>query len=58
MGYWTRFADTGDPNGSGAVTWPMYDPSADSMLQLDDTFLSINGYHNPECNYLVTLPQP
>lgn len=28
MGYWTRFAATGDPNGSGATTWPRYDSSA------------------------------
>lgn len=58
MGYWTRFAATGNPNGSGAVTWPLYDPTNESMLQLDDTFVTINGYHNPQCDYLVTLPQP
>jgi len=58
MGYWTRFAATGNPNGGGAVAWPPYDPSADSMLQLDDIFLAINGYDNPQCDYLVTLPQP
>ena len=22
MGYWTRFAATGDPNGAGALVWP------------------------------------
>jgi para-nitrobenzyl esterase len=58
MGYWTRFAATGNPNGAGAVTWPPYDPTTDSMLQLDDTLVQINGYHNPQCDYLVTLPQP
>ncbi|MFN8583607.1 MAG: carboxylesterase family protein [Gemmatimonadaceae bacterium] len=25
IGYWTRFAATGDPNGAGAVSWPRYD---------------------------------
>jgi len=58
MGYWTHLAATGNPNGSGAVAWPSYDPTTDSMLQLDDTFLAINGYNNPQCDYLVTLPQP
>jgi len=58
MGYWTRFAATGNPNGDGAVAWPPYDPSTDSMLQLDDIFFAINGYDNPQCDYLVTLPQP
>jgi len=57
MGYWSRFAATGDPNGAGAVTWPQYDASTDSMLQIDDTQVAINGYHNTECDYLSTLPQ-
>jgi para-nitrobenzyl esterase len=58
MGYWTRFAATGNPNGAGAIVWPAYNTSTDSMLQLDDTFVAINGYNNPQCDYLVTLPQP
>jgi len=56
MGYWTRFAATGNPNGAGAVQWPAYDATTDAMLQLDDTFVQINGYHNPQCDYLATLP--
>jgi len=56
MGYWTRFAATGNPNGAGAVQWPAYDPTTDVMLQLDDSFVAINGYHNPQCDYLATLP--
>ncbi|MFI5095187.1 MAG: carboxylesterase/lipase family protein [Candidatus Acidiferrales bacterium] len=58
MGYWTRFAATGDPNGASATPWPAYDASSDSMLQLDDTFAMINGYHNPQCDYFSTLPFP
>jgi para-nitrobenzyl esterase len=58
MGYWTRFAATGDPNGSGTVPWPRYDATTDAMLQLDDTPAQANGYHTPQCDYLVTLPQP
>ncbi len=58
MGYWSRFAKTGDPNGSGAITWPRYDSAADAMLQLDDTaatLISTNGYHNTQCDYFTTL---
>lgn len=35
MGYWTRFAATGDPNGGRAPVWPRYDTSA-RYLELGD----------------------
>jgi hypothetical protein len=28
------------------------------MLQLDDTFVAINGCDNSQCDYLVTLRNP
>lgn len=56
MGYWTRFAATGNPNGAGAAQWPSYDATTDVMLQLDDMQIVVNGYHNPQCDYLATLP--
>jgi para-nitrobenzyl esterase len=37
MGYWTRFAATGDPNGGDAPQWPAYDAATDLHLQLGDT---------------------
>jgi para-nitrobenzyl esterase len=58
MGYWSRLAKNGDPNGSGDVQWPRYDASTDAMLQLDDTpssLIVINGYHNTQCDYFSTL---
>jgi para-nitrobenzyl esterase len=55
MGYWSRFAKTGDPNGSGATSWPHYDATTDAMLQIDETQTKINGYHNQQCDYLVPL---
>jgi para-nitrobenzyl esterase len=33
--YWTQFAKTGDPNGSGNPTWPAYTAANDSILMLD-----------------------
>jgi para-nitrobenzyl esterase len=56
MGYWTRFATTGDPNGAGAVQWLRYDNQNESVLQLDDTTVTITAYHKDLCNYLSTLP--
>jgi para-nitrobenzyl esterase len=51
MGYWTRFATTGDPNGSGASRWPPYNATADPMLQIDDVSVQINGYRTQQCDF-------
>ena len=55
MDYWARFAATGDPNGAGANPWLAYDAN-ESILQLDDSITTINGYRNPQCDFLSTLP--
>ena len=41
--YWVNFAATGDPNGDGRPDWPVYDPSADGVLELGDTIGVIQG---------------
>jgi len=35
MGYWTRFAKTGDPNGGGSTAWPAYS-SKEQNLEIGD----------------------
>jgi para-nitrobenzyl esterase len=60
MGYWSRFAATGDPNGAGAVQWLPYDTS-ENILQLGvqggDTIANLpSGYRNTQCDFLSTLP--
>jgi len=35
VGYWARFAATGDPNGSAAPAWPRYTADADQHLAID-----------------------
>jgi para-nitrobenzyl esterase len=57
MGYWTRFAKTGDPNGSGATVWPHYDATTDAMLQIDDASTEIGGansYRKLQCDFYDT----
>ncbi|MEU5864303.1 carboxylesterase family protein [Nonomuraea sp. NPDC047529] len=34
IGYWTRFAHSGDPNGDGATGWPPYDAPGGQVLSL------------------------
>jgi para-nitrobenzyl esterase len=36
MGYWVRFAATGDPNGDGAPGWPRYATRTDHALEFGD----------------------
>ncbi len=37
LGYFARFAASGDPNADGGVEWPTYDEEADRHLVLDTT---------------------
>ena len=34
MGYWTRFAATGDPNGGGAPYWPRFNATRQQIQEL------------------------
>jgi hypothetical protein len=45
MGYWTRFAAKGNPNGPGAFHWPRYS-AHDLILKLDVAPARLDGYHN------------
>jgi para-nitrobenzyl esterase len=50
MGYWTRFAATGNPNGGGAPAWPEYDPATDEHLELGDTIKTGTGLYKQACD--------
>lgn len=51
IGYWTRFAATGDPNGDGAVTWPAYDTTGDQHLELTDPIAARSGRESQKCDF-------
>ena len=51
MGYWTRFAATGDPNGAGATPWPRYDGASDRHLVLDSTQTTGTALKHDACEF-------
>ena len=51
MGYWTRFAATGDPNGGGAPAWPLYAPAGDQNIVLDVPVSQGSGLKQAKCDF-------
>lgn len=55
IGYWTRFARTGNPNGSGAVEWPRLTVSGGEYQQLDLVVSSGAHLRDARCDELETI---
>ncbi|WP_437684892.1 carboxylesterase/lipase family protein [Sorangium sp. So ce176] len=49
-GYWSRHAESGDPNGGDAVAWPKYDAETDEHLVLDMTISAQSGLRTDLCD--------
>jgi len=54
LGYWTRFAKAGDPNG-GAVAWPKYDVAGDASLELGTPIAATTGLKMQKCDFWDSL---
>jgi para-nitrobenzyl esterase len=54
MGYWTRFAATGDPNGAGAPMWPALDGAREAYLELGDTVAAHDNLKKDACDAMDT----
>jgi para-nitrobenzyl esterase len=50
IGYWTRFAKTGDPNGEGAATWPRYETATDQNIELSVPVTVKEGLDRQACD--------
>jgi para-nitrobenzyl esterase len=44
QGYWTRFAENGNPNAASAPAWPTYDTTQQFQSLLPPTPLSTTGF--------------
>jgi para-nitrobenzyl esterase len=52
MSYWTNFARTGDPNGTGLPMWPKYGPD-DSLIHLNEPITSGPDALRPRYEFLL-----
>jgi para-nitrobenzyl esterase len=56
--YWTNFAKSGNPNGTGLPAWPQYNTVNEPRLTLDDQIGAVANYHDQQCALLDTIPEP
>jgi para-nitrobenzyl esterase len=57
VGYWTRFAKTGDPNGAGAPLWPAHETASKAFLQLGVPIASASSWAG-NCEFWDSLLAP
>jgi para-nitrobenzyl esterase len=55
MGYWTRFAKNGDPNGKGAFLWPEYKKESGTSIVFDASFSICDFYRKKYCDFIDVL---
>jgi para-nitrobenzyl esterase len=56
VGYWTRMAKTGDPNGGGDPEWPAYSSENDAYLEIGATTAAKVGPAEAHCDFWDTVP--
>ena len=54
--YWTNFAKTGDPNGTGLPKWPAYDAASHQAMHLSANPAPAPDAHRERYQFLDTLP--
>ena len=56
VGYWTRIAKTGDPNGGGDPEWPAYSPENDAYLEIGAETAVKSGPAEAHCPFWDGVP--
>jgi para-nitrobenzyl esterase len=56
--YWTNFAKTGDPNGSGVPGWPTFTDASELVQVLDDPISTTDHWPPEACTLFDTIPEP
>ncbi len=58
MGYWARFAKSGDPNGESCVKWPAYTAEKDEHLIIDTEIKAGKDLRKKYCDFLDSVRKP
>jgi para-nitrobenzyl esterase len=54
MGYWSRFAKTGNPNGDAAVAWPAYNIAGDQYIEFALNNIQVKSGLLSRCDFWDT----
>jgi para-nitrobenzyl esterase len=57
MSYWTNFARTADPNGSGLPLWPRFDVEH-RLIHLDSPISVTPDTAKPQFDFMLNHPTP
>ena len=56
VGYWTRMAKTGNPNGGDDPQWPLASSAGDRYLEIAPTAAAGSGPASAHCDFWDTVP--
>jgi len=58
LGYWTRFAASGDPNGGDLPAWPRYEIATDPYQVIEGTPRAATNLRGDKCAFWSNLSRP
>jgi para-nitrobenzyl esterase len=58
VGYWSRMAKTGNPNGADDPAWPAASPQNEAYLEIGANTIAGNGPVNAHCDFWDTVRFP